>query len=261
MKKFVNKILELIRFISLHHFTTLAASIVLYLLLNGGTALFLTLLFLRAFRLEEWILSFIDQKYQGILSFLFQESGSYSFFFIITGIYSATNLFFQIMQIGEIIYQKKKHSSLFKRTISLLFIVSFLVLIIFSLFFFFVMERFLIAFGLTFLNVLFKVLLNISIPLCLIFFLNYLVPPRLMDFKEIMWGSLFTYCYWMFVGFFYGIYAANSKYHHIYGALSSLMIFILYLYIQVNGLILGFLINYKILDCKKLNEVEHTNGG
>ena len=252
MKK-LKEIIELVKLILKKRFKTLAGSISFFFLINGGTALYLTVIILKSFNvkinlnqvayLPESILSFLEYFLNNT-----KYSNGYSLFFIATSVWGASNLFYQMIETAEIIYERRRpQTGAFKRVISILFMLIFIFFFVGSWFVLSFLKVVLSSIQDGFFSIFVKNLVLFFLPFLLILYINVWIPPIKPNIKKAIPGAVFTSLYWFISTFIFGIYVKYfSNLTEIYGALTLLLISILYLYILTNGLIIGFIINYNI---------------
>jgi membrane protein len=75
--------------------------------------------------------------------------------------------------------------------------------------------------------------------------INFFITPHQVRFKEIKKGSLFTTLFWFVATLLFNIYLKIfTNYKAIYGAVSFFIIFMIWIYLMAQGLVIGFIINF-----------------
>ena len=86
-----------------------------------------------------------------------------------------------------------------------------------------------------------------------------------MKFKEINKGAIITTMLWYLVTVGFAIYLKIFQgYKAIYGALTFFIVFMIWLYLLAQGLVIGFIYNFYQKEKNTrllLEEAENTNGG
>jgi membrane protein len=171
-------------------------------------------------------------------------TASVSVILIVTTLYSTTTFFYQMRRSGEMIYDfKRPKKSLHIRIRALLlFVVAMTVLVIFFL---------LVALG-TFLFSRFlsgdweKVadyILLCLLSFLLVLLLNIYVCPYKTKLKYFIKGTFVTIGAWGIAVIGFSVYLKIGNVGRLYGALSAVIVFLLWLYILMIGFIIGVILN------------------
>lgn len=231
-------------------YSTLSGAIAFFLVVNGGSLLYLFLVisnFLHIsitpnFLIDATIIEEVSKKQTG--SFI------YSLIFIITSIYGSSSLFFHILKAGELIYQRPhQRISLFRRVTSLVFMLAFMGII----------ETFLIVVFLgdsLFHNPLwryFRYFLFMIIPFLLSLCLHFFAIPEEVKFIDLRKGAILTTLLWYLTSLAFILFLnIFTNYKAFYGSLSFFVIFMIWLYLLAQGFIVGIIYNYYYHE-KKIN--------
>lgn len=230
--------------------TTLAGTLVFFLLMSMVPMLFWATLLLGKFSFdvaETFALPGMDEV-SGLLDYVRQEaqnatSGA-SVFLLITSLYSATNLFYQMRKSGEIIYQTSIRGQGLKTRLGavvLLFLVLSLVVLTvlaFSIFSFFLSR--LLDGGW---QMIVRYLLLATLAFLLVLFLNLYVCPYTVSAKRFVLGSLLTVVAWAISIVGFGVYLKIGNLSRLYGALSAVIVFLLWLYVLTVCFVAGVIFN------------------
>lgn len=184
-------------------------------------------------------------------------------FLAITTLYSATNLFYQMRKSGEIIYEvKKEHRGLKTRlgALVILFIVLFLTVVL--------------LLGVALLAFLFSIvlpknaemiadylLLVVGAFLIALLFNAYICPHK-VPISCFLPGAFLTLGAWTVASVGFAIYLKLSSVDRLYGALSAVIVFLLWLYIMMICFVVGVIFNSErvemaLLDLEKGENLEN----
>ena len=229
---------------------TLAGSFAFFLLLNGGSFLFLFIVLsnylpydfrsLIILNLEEGALKEV------LLYFIKHNSSlSYSIFLVITSTYSASSFYYHFMHISENLVLKNKNDN--KRIKAITFVIISLVSI-----------SLILSITTVFLSYnyhVYKTIITLSLIVIVLIFIYILniMGLNTMKLKKIYKGIIFSYSYLLLVTILFLTYIkVFSNFKIIYGLFSFLVIFIFYIYLISIGLLIGILINGKNIDVYKI---------
>lgn len=219
-----------------HRFTTIAGTLVFFLIMSLVPFIFwLTLLFdgiatdpelLAKLELFDWakeLLSFFSKNAA-------HDATGVSIFFLVTTLWSSTGFFYHLRRSGEILYHyaRKKHG--WKVRLSAL-------LFTFLLFVFFAVSGALIL-GIIYITrplpVWLSRILIYALVLVIGFFtawlLNTYVCPYRCKPSDTVLGSLFTAFAWLVASGAFALYMRFSNQEQLYGALTAIIVFLLWLY-------------------------------
>ena len=90
-----------------------------------------------------------------------------------------------------------------------------------------------------------KYIILLIIPYIIAICVNFFVTPHSVKFKEINGGALFTTFFWYIVTIGFTIYLnIFTNYKAIYGALTFFIVFMIWIYLLAQGLMIGIILNY-----------------
>jgi membrane protein len=224
-------------------YSTLSGSIAFFLIINGGSLAYLIL----------YISNLFDFKFEvankTIMTFLTRIENNidysnviFTIFFIATSIYGASSLFFHLLKTGEMIYEEVNDKfTLIKRLTAIIFLTA--TLFIIELFFI------LIVIGKHFFSNLFwqilKYIILLFLPYVISICINFFITPHSVKFKEINKGALFTTLFWYIITIGFTIYVnIFTNYKAIYGALTFFIVFMIWIYLLAQGLVIGVILNF-----------------
>lgn len=231
-------------------YTTIAGTLVFFLLMSLVPMVFWgSLIFGKLHVTTPTSLTFPGFDEVGsLLDYIRQEaqnatSGA-SVFLLLTSLYSATNLFYQMRKSGEIIYDVPYRGQGLQTRIgavgALFFILAILVLTLFA----FAMLSLLLVrvFGFRFEGVLQYALLA-TVGFLLALFLNVYICPYKTSLKYFVPGSLFTVAAWAIAIVGFAVYLRVGNMERLYGALSAVIVFLLWLYMLTLCFVAGIIFN------------------
>lgn len=236
--------------LSLRKYTTIAGTLVFFLIMSiVPLSFWLTLLVGRLPIDTDKILSLsVFDSVKNILLYVQEEAANAttgaSVVLIFTTLYSSTNLFYQMRRSGEIIYdyhREKEGLKLRLGALALLIIIMSLVVAFLLIF----------AFG----SFLFSRLLPrkwelvadyallVTVAFVLILLLNLYICPYKAKIRSFLPGTLITVLLWAVAVAGFSLYLRIGNLGRLYGALSAIIIFLLWLYILMIGFIIGVILN------------------
>lgn len=241
--------------LSLKKFTTLAGTLVFFLIMSITPFFFwLTLLIGRLPLTAEEVLSLpIFETVKDVFLFVQQEAATAtagaSVILLFTTLYSATNLFYQMRRSGEIIYnfhQKKQGIRIRLGALILLFVVMIAIVVFLGIF---------AVGGVLFsrifpkgLEIIADYLLLITISFFAVLLLNVYICPHRVKLKTFLPGTVVTVLLWVGAIIGFTLYLKFGNVTRLYGALSTIIVFLLWLYILMICFIIGVILNSESVD-------------
>lgn len=236
--------------LSVKKYTTFAGTLVFFFIMSVVPLSFWLTLLIGKLPIEtERVFSLgVFQSVKNVFLYVQKEAknatSSVSVLLLVTTLYSSTNLFYQMRRSGELIYgYTRQRSGLRVRlgALALTFIVMFLCIVFFVL----------LAFGsLVFAGMLSPLwekiadyVLLIALSFCLVLLLNAYVCPYKRPLKTFIKGTLLTVSAWVFAVTGFAIYLQISNLTKLYGALSAIIVFLLWLYVLMLCFIAGIIFN------------------
>ncbi len=244
----MQRIFNLYQKISDKSYSTLAGSIAFFLIINGGSVLCLVLNICNnmGYNIFDYFnTDYLPDQISTIITAMYIDSlrNNYSIFFTITSIISGSTLFYHLIKTTEIIYDTKMvKQNFFNRILSIIIVIIFLLLVI-TMFIFFLISNYFTK-G-TFFNVLVKYLTMIIAPFIITLFISKTVTPKNNKVKEVYLGVIFSTIFWFVATILFSIYLdIFLNYKMTFGSLSFFIVFMIWIYLLSQGLIIGFIINY-----------------
>ncbi|MBE5751744.1 MAG: YihY/virulence factor BrkB family protein [Clostridia bacterium] len=246
------------RLLSEKKYTTIAGTLVFFLIMSVvPLAFWLTLIIGRLpvkfdgiFRLS------VFDSVKNVFSYVQREAenatASVSVLLLVTTLYSATNLFYQMRRSGEIIYEHRHETQGLRMrvgAVALMFIVMLLV------------AAFALALAVgTFLfsrllpeklEIVADYLLLIALSFALVLLLNAYICPYKRPLKTFVRGTLITVVAWAGAVIGFTVYLRVSNVARLYGALSVIIVFLLWLYVLMICFIAGVIFNSEAIETQR----------
>ncbi len=236
--------------ISLKKYTTIAGTLVFFLIMSiVPLAFWLTLIIGKLPIDTEKILNLsVFASVENILLYVQKEASNAttgaSIILIFTTLYSSTNLFYQMRRSGEIIYDFHREkqglrirlSALLLLVIVMATVVSFLILFALGSFFF---SRWLSRTW----ELIADYALLTGIAFLLVLILNMYICPHKAKVRRFLPGTIATVLAWIVAVIGFSVYLRISNMHRLYGALSAVIVFMLWLYMLMICFIVGVILN------------------
>lgn len=182
-------------------------------------------------------------------------SGNFLVFLI--ALYSSANVFYHLKQSGEVIYNYNKKNTILSRIINI--IVTFITVIIISI---------ALVFYVAVIPVIFKIcgskvtnLINVGVGLISVFIIsvliNYYACPYKLKFYEVYKGAIYSTVFSFLATYLFLIYIRNfSNFNEIYGKVAVVIVFLSWLYLMINGVLQGIILNVFLMSRTKKRKVD-----
>ncbi|MGN1373473.1 MAG: YihY/virulence factor BrkB family protein [Candidatus Coproplasma sp.] len=243
-------ILNEFKFYSDKRFTTLSGTLVYFFLMSVTPFLFWLALIVGDVDLTRFLPEDLFSFIQPVISTLQQAAvtatGSATLILILTSLWSSTNFFYHLRRSGEIIFDSNVKTNAIKLRINALFAV-FAILLIFALV---AVTPFI---GVNVLENIMPRLLAEAITIIFLtmfayfaaYFLNVFACPYKLNFSQASGGALLTVILWIFCAIGFTVYMQFSNPQRLYGAITAVIVFLLWCYLMINSLVLGLIYNSK----------------
>lgn len=236
--------------LSLKKYTTIAGTLVFFLILSIVPFTFwLTLIIGRLpIDLEQVLRLSVFSSVKDVFLYVQREAASAtagaSVLLVLTTLYSATNLFYQMRRSGEIIYGYERPRPGFRvrvGALALMFIVMLMMVVFLSLFALgtFLFSRFLSGA----LERVADYTLLAALAFALVLLLNMYICPYKAKARYFLPGTVITVAAWAVAVVGFAIYLKISNMDKLYGALSVVIVFLLWLYVMMICFIAGVIFN------------------
>ena len=244
----MRKLIDTIKFFSNKQFSTIAGTLVYFLLMSiAPFTLWLTLVFgnVNAEKvLSHELLQSVSPFLRQLKSSAESAAGGAGIILLVTTLYSSTNFFYHLRRSGEIIYGSAKRKSGFKlRLIALLLIFSTFLLgaVIAALTVTgkWLLEKLLPFYIADVISYVFLTALAFLVALVL----NLFACPYRLKAEEAVTGSLLTTALWLICLIGFTIYLQFASPEKLYGKIASLIIFLLWCYVMMTCFVIGIIYN------------------
>ena len=245
-------------------YTTIAGTLVFFLIMSiMPFSFWLTLLLGKLPLSGESVLKMdVFDSVKDVFEFIREEAknatAGASVFLVLTTLYSATNLFYQMRKSGEIVYNYNRKGGIRSRLSALVLLLIVMIFAIVALAAFaigsFVFSKILTGS----LNVLADYVLLAVISFAFVWLLNAYACPYKIPFKTFLPGTALTVILWgaALVGF--ALYLKLGNIDQLYGTLSAVIVFLLWLYVLMICFVVGMIFNYEkvkfLRENKKFND-------
>jgi YihY family inner membrane protein len=236
--------------LSVKKYTTIAGTLVFFLIMSiVPLSFWLSLLIGRLPIQTEKVLSLpVFDSVKDILSYVQNEAANAttgaSIILIFTTLYSSTNLFYQMRRSGELIYDHPPEGHGLKIRLSALILLIVVMGMVIGFLLVYALGSFLFS------RLLSKTwervadyLLLAGVAFLLVLLLNIYVCPFKMKAGAFLPGTMVTVGAWAVAIVGFSLYLKVSNVRRLYGALSTLIVFLLWLYILMIGFIVGVILN------------------
>ncbi|MBO5737580.1 MAG: YihY/virulence factor BrkB family protein [Clostridia bacterium] len=236
--------------LSLKKYSTIAGTLVFFLIMSiVPLSFWLSLLIGRLPIQTEKVLSLpVFDSVKDILFYVQQEAAnattSASVILIFTTLYSSTNFFYQMRKSGELIYDHHPERQGLKIRLSALVLLIVVMATVIGFLLVFALGSFLFS------RLLSKTweriadyLLLAGVAFLLVLLLNIYVCPFKAKGRCFLLGTTVTVLAWAVAIFGFSVYLKISNVRRLYGALSTIIVFLLWLYILMIGFIVGVILN------------------
>lgn len=244
----MRKIIETVKYFSDRRFSTIAGTLVYFLLMSIAPFIFWLTLVVGSVDVEKFM---SHELFQSVSPFLRSmkssaesAAGGAGVILLITSLWSSTNFFYHLRRSGEVIYGSKQIKGGFKlRFSSLIFILAGVVLVaVFAA---------LTVSGSQFLDLfmpqlaadlIFCIFLTL-VALLVALILNKFACPYKISASEVLPGTLLTTALWLIFLIGFNVYFQFATPERLYGKLASLIIFLLWCYVMMNCFVIGMILN------------------
>lgn len=163
---------------------------------------------------------------------------------LVTTLYSSTNLFYQMRRSGEIVYDvHRKKQGIKTRLAAFILLVCVLILAVAFLFVYAVGSFLLSRWVPRGVEVLVDYALLAVLAFLLALLLNVYVCPYKQKWRVFLHGTYVTVGWWIIAALGFSLYLKIGNLTKLYGALSTIIVFLLWLYVMMIGFIVGVIFN------------------
>jgi membrane protein len=250
LRKAYGYLKEKYKLLSVKKYTTLAGMLVFFLLTSiVPLAFWLTLIIGRLpINIEGVLQLSVFNSVKSVLLYVQKEAqnatASASVILLATTLYSSTNLFYQMRRSGEIIYEYQRHKKGLRLRIGALILMLIVVCMVMLFLILFALGAFLFS---RYLpkgwEIFADYTLLIGLSFALVLLLNIYICPFKARVRRFLPGTVVTVIAWAGAVVGFTVYLKISNMDKLYGALSALIIFFLWLYVLMICFIAGVIFN------------------
>lgn len=256
----MSAILKTFRYFSDKRFSTIAGTLVYFLLMSIAPLILWVTLVIGNVDIEPLLSSELLESVRPILGYLKDSAESAAsgagIILLLTTLYSSTNFFYHLRRSGEIVYDSPKRKGGLKLrliSLTLIFIIIFLgaILAVLSVSGNWLLGKILPFYLADIISYTFISATLFTVALVL----NLFACPYKLKAEEAVAGSLLTTALWLLflIGFSVYLHFANPE--RLYGKIASLIVFLLWCYVMMSSFVVGVIYNgmfktkreYKIL--------------
>lgn len=236
--------------LSLKKYTTIAGTLVFFLIMSIVPLCFwLTLLIGKLpVDIEQIFELSVFDSVKNILLYVQKEAAGAtagaSVVLIVTTLYSSTNLFYQMRKSGELIYDFHRKKQAFRLRAGALVLMFVLMFMFAAFLLLFALGTFLFS---RFLPRVLELVADYSLlallSFALVLLLNMYICPYKQKPRDFLSGTFLTVAAWAVVSVGFALYLKISNLDKLYGALSAIIVFLLWLYVLMICFIVGVIFN------------------
>ncbi len=254
MVGFFSHIKEYLSLASYKKSSTLSGAIVFFAILGIVPITYIISVILSIFGTEIEIINkiFSYKEFNEIASYLTETAIKMgtrgNIFIFLVALYSSANIFYHLRQSGEMIFNCNNKSTILNRIITIL--LTFITVLIFALALAFYVAVIPVLYNLLggYISTLINVIVGISSVFIMSLLINYYVCPYKLKLYEVYKGALLTTVFSFVMSFLFFIYIRKfSNFNEVYGKIATVIVFLSWLYLMVNGLFKGILLNVYLM--------------
>lgn len=246
----MRKVVEEIKYFSDKRFSTLAGTLVYFLLMSVTPFLFWLALIVGeidfSFLEDAEIFAAIAPVIQYLQTSARGATGGAGIVLLITSLWSSTNFFYHLRRSGEIIYDNRlKKGGLSLRFSSLLAVFATIVLIAFAAAVPFLGLGVLASIMPEWLAQCISIIFLTMSAFFIALLLNIFACPYNLGFENTVPGVFLTVALWLVCAVGFTVYLRFANPQRLYGAVAAVIVFLLWCYLMVNSLVIGIIYNRK----------------
>jgi len=244
----MRKIIETFKYYTSQRFSTIAGTLVYFLLMSiAPFLLWLTLVFGNV-DIERFLSHELFNSISPFLRYLKDSAesaaGGAGLILLATSLYSSTNFFFHLRRSGEIIYGSKRTKGGIKlRIASLVLIILTIVLVALIAAVSATGSKMLEGFVPYYVS---DIIICVFITGCAFFaavVMNIFACPYKLTFDDVLTGSLLTTALWLLFFMGFAVYTQFARPERLYGRIASLIIFLIWCYMMMCCFVVGVINN------------------
>lgn len=242
-------IVEYFKYFSDKRFSTLAGTLVYFLLMSVTPFLFWLALLVGDVDFSKIMSHEMFSAVAPVLEYLQSSAksatGSAGIILALTSLWSSTNFFYHLRRSGEIIYESRLKKGFSLRLTSLLAVFATIVLIALSAAVPFLSYTVLLNIMPQFVAEIISLVFLTMLSFFIAYLLNMFACPYRIGFDNTVQGAVLTVILWLMCGTGFSIYLTIANPQKLYGAVAAIIVFLLWCYLMVNCLVIGIIYNAK----------------
>ena len=249
---------EKYRLLARKKYTTVAGTLVFFFIMSiVPLSFWLTLLVGKLPINTEKLLQLpVFESVKNILTFVRDEAQNaargVSLVLLVSTLYSSTNLFYQMRRSGEIIYDYRRLKAGFRVRIGALALTGIIILMFIVFLVLFALGTFVFStFFSTFWERLADYLLLLVLAFLLVWLLNMYVCPYKTAMRHFLPGTIVTISAWIVAITGFSVYLKITNMDKLYGALTTIIVFLLWLYVLMICFIVGVIFNSEKINARR----------
>lgn len=241
---------EKYKLLVLKKYTTLAGTLVFFLIMSIVPLSFWATLLIGKIPIDtERIFALpVFDSVKNVLVYVQKEAQSAtagaSIILLFTTLYSSTTLFYQMRKSGEIIYGHPRPKKGLRVRLGALFLLLIVMLVVVAFALLFALGSFLFS---RFLSPAWERVadyaLLLALSFALVLLLNAYICPYKVPLKKFLFGTFVTLAAWVVAVVGFTVYLQISNMDKLYGALSAIIVFLLWLYVLMICFMAGVILN------------------
>ena len=249
-------LIEEYKFFADKRFSTLAGTLVYFLLMSVTPFLFWLALLVGGIDFSEILSNELFSAVAPVLDYLQTAAkgatGSAGIILAITSLWSSTNFFYHLRRSGEIIFGSKNNRNGVTLRFSSL-------LAVFATIIFVALAAAIPFVSFTVLNIIMPEVVAQTVSLVFIvmfaffvaYFLNVFACPYKLSFDKMIGGVTLTVTLWIICAVGFTVYLRFANPQKLYGAIAAVFVFLLWCYLMINSLIIGIIYNSRFTVAKR----------
>ncbi len=171
---------------------------------------------------------------------------------LVSTLYSSTNLFYQMRRSGEIIYDYRRLKTGLRVRVGALVLTGIIILMFITFLLLFALGSFVFSrFFSTFWERLADYLLLLVLAFLLVWLLNMYVCPYKTAMRRFLPGTILTVSAWILAITGFSVYLKITNMDKLYGTLTTVIVFLLWLYVLMICFIVGVIFNSEKINRKR----------
>lgn len=244
----MRKVIELFKYFSDKRFSTIAGTLVYFLLMSIAPFIFWLTLVLGKVSTEQFLSNELFESISPFLNDIKSSAESATsgagIILLVTTLYSSTNFFYHLRRSGEIIYNSSRvKGGLRLRLASLLLIFAtyllFAIVAAVAVAGSYILEKFMPFYAADIITCTFVTASAFAAALVL----NLFTCPYKLKVNEAVPGSLLTCALWIVFLMGFTVYMQFANPERLYGKIASLIIFLLWCYVMMSSFVIGVIYN------------------